>query len=93
MSDEQTQIFSMRLPIKIKERLEVFSEQTNRTKTSVVLESLVEYLDRYEGLLTKLLEVKQQIKENKLASQEEVETWITSLGETKTTRFEGLKPN
>ncbi len=90
MSNKPTQAFSMRLPTEIGNQLEEFSRLTNRSKTSIASEAIIEYLERYSSLLMKYLEIKEEIKNKKIVSQEEIELWIEALGKTNKTQQENL---
>ena len=56
-------IMSLRIPEELGERIDEFSKQTKRTKTSILLDAVSEYLDRYEKLLVELLKTEEKFRD------------------------------
>ena len=78
MNKKPTQAFSVRLPKEISHRLDAFSERTDRSKSYIATRAIVEYLDRYEGFVYKVLNEKDKIKRTRTKLQEQSENLLSS---------------
>lgn len=75
-----TRSFTMRLPTEVGERLEMYSKQTDRSKSYIAKKAISDYLDRYDVFEKEVLKAKEQVKKGEFVSQKQTEMWLDSLG-------------
>ena len=75
-----TKSFTMRLPTEVGERLEVYSQQTDRSQAYIATKAIIDYLNRYEIFVEEVLKAKKQVKKGEFVSQKQTEAWLDSLG-------------
>ena len=69
---------SVRLPVDVSDRLEKFTEKSNRSKTYITTKAVIEFLDRYEEFVQEILNKEEAIKQTRIPSQEETENQLIS---------------
>lgn len=73
-------VISLRIPDKIKDRLDRLAGSTKRSRSFLASEALNEYLERHEWQIAAINDAVKEADKGVFVSQEAVSDWLTSWG-------------